>query len=53
MPTLASSNWFSVPEHDEAALQRLLRRLPSDALRVVISSASWHGYGPTNASGAE
>lgn len=41
------------PEHDEAALQGLLRRLPSDAVRVVISSASWHGYGPTKASGAE
>ena len=41
------------PEHDEVALQRLLRRLPSDAVRVVISSASWHGYGPTAASGVE
>lgn len=41
------------PEHDDAALQRLLQRLPSDAVRVVISSASWHGYGPTKASGAE
>ena len=35
------------PEHDEAALQRLLRRLPADAVRVVISNASWHGYSPT------
>lgn len=41
------------PDHDEAALRRLLRRVPTDAVRVVISSATWHGYGPTAASGDE
>lgn len=35
------------PEHDEVALQRLLQRVPPDAVRVVISNASWHGYSPT------
>jgi hypothetical protein len=40
-------------DHDEAALQRLLRRVPTDAVRVVMSSATWHGYGPTAASADE
>ena len=35
------------PEYDEVAVQRLLQQLPSDAVRVVISPASWYGYGPT------
>ncbi|MFO7960411.1 MAG: hypothetical protein R6U94_05650 [Nitriliruptoraceae bacterium] len=38
------------PDHDEVALQRLLQRLPSDAVRVVISNANWFGYGPTSGS---
>ena len=33
------------PNHDEVALQRLLQRFPSDAVRVVISHANWFGYG--------
>jgi hypothetical protein len=53
MPTLVSSNWFSVPSTMKPPYSGSSKKLPSDAVRVVISSASWHGYGPTKASGAE
>ncbi len=43
-PTLASSVLSTMKP-----LYRLLRRFPSDAVRVVISSASCHGCGLTKA----
>ena len=33
------------PEHDEAAVQQLLGRLPEDAVRVEVSTARWFATG--------
>jgi len=41
------------PDHDEVALQRLLQRFPSDAVRIVTSEANWFGYDPTSGSDTE
>jgi hypothetical protein len=34
------------PEHDAAAVQRLLEQFPPDAVQVEISSRSWYAYHP-------
>lgn len=34
------------PEHDGAAVQSFLERLPADAVTVRTSDESWRGYGP-------